>query len=69
MKLTRGTYEGASDFAKFDRPTEEMTREHMKCLLDNILDLASPGRRGSKVLFEWLALAEENAEHEMSIVQ
>ena len=67
MKLTRGTYEGASEFAKFDRPTEEMTPLQMEYLLDSILERATPGLPNADLIFAELAIAEENARCDMRL--
>lgn len=62
MKLIKGTYEGASTFASFDKPVQEMTLEETRGLLQHILFLAMPG--GSKhadLVYRELAIAEQTA--------
>lgn len=61
MKLKRGNYDGASEFAYFDKPLEAMTQEEMKCLLEHILHLASPGDPDWAEFYDRLALAERLA--------
>lgn len=61
MKLTKGTYEGASTFAQFDKPVHEMTIDEARGLLEHILFLAMPGARHAKLMFDLLAIAEQTA--------
>ena len=61
MKLKRGTYPGASEFAYFDTPVEKMSAEEMRGLLQCILHRASPGELNAELVFRELEIAEENA--------
>lgn len=61
MKLKRGTYPGASEFAFFNATIEEMSIEEMRSLLQCILHRASPGELNARVVFGELAIAERNA--------
>lgn len=61
MKIIRGDYPGASEFAYFDADLHAMSPEAMRCLLTHILHQASPGHTHAGVVFEALSWAESNA--------
>jgi len=68
MKLEKGTYEGASTFAQFDKKITEMTNHQRGSLLEFILQVASPtGEHQGKMtfnekdIFSALQLAEQLA--------
>lgn len=59
MKLRKGNYPGASTFAYFDKPTENMTRKEMQSLLECILHRAMPGEQHAALMERELAIAEQ----------
>ena len=59
MKIKRGSYAGASEFAEFDVPVCMMSKEQMVALLSAILHRAMPGEQHSRVVYQELAIAEE----------
>jgi hypothetical protein len=61
MKTKRGNYDGASEFAYFDKDVQQMTENEMRSLLQFILHEAAPGEQDFDVVFEHLARAEEKA--------
>ena len=61
MKILRGNYPGASEFAFFDASLNTMSPEEMRCLLTHILHQASPGHTHAAAVFEALSWAESNA--------
>jgi hypothetical protein len=62
MKLVRGNYEGASEFAQFDAgPVEKLTAPQTRALLAQILFLASPGYDNHERNLAMLSLAEDIA--------
>lgn len=61
MTTTRGTYPGASEFARFDKPIHEMTLDECHALLTFILHEASPGSNNATAVYRALEVAEENA--------
>jgi hypothetical protein len=62
MKITRGNYDGASEFAQFDKSLDCMTPNEIRCVLEHILHLASPGVSGvSHLIYGQLTLAEQLA--------
>jgi hypothetical protein len=58
MKIKRGSYPGASDFAEFDIPVVLMSREQKEALLSAILHLAMPGEEHCDVVYRALEIAE-----------
>ena len=61
MKLKRGTYPGASEFAYFDVPVGQMRKSYMRALLECILHRAATGERNAEVIFRELEIAEVNS--------
>lgn len=61
MKTKRGDYEGASQFAYFDKDLQRMTEHEMRSLLHFILHEAAPGEQDCDIVYEHLARAEEKA--------
>lgn len=59
MKLHRGNYDGASEFAYFDKPVNKMSLEECRGLLETILHQASPGMTHHAAMYEALGWAEE----------
>lgn len=59
MKIKRGSYAGASEFAEFDVPVSVMSREQMAALLGAILHRAMPGEKHCDVVYRALEIAEE----------
>lgn len=59
MKTARGDYEGASEFAYFDKPVQHMTIEECRSLLTCILHRAMPGEDNAKVVYRELEIAEQ----------
>jgi len=60
MRLVRGDYPGASEFAHFDQSIYRMNEEELRSLLSAILNRASPGEENAAMLYRELQLAEEN---------
>ena len=61
MRVVRGDYPGDSEFAKFDRDLESMSPDEMRCLLEGLLLMASPGECCGVVLRGMLECAERRA--------
>lgn len=61
MKLQRGDYPGASEFAYFDKALDQMTPAQMRFLLEFILHEASPGASYATCTFRALEMAEAKA--------
>jgi len=61
MKLIRGTYDGASEMAYFDKDIAAMSPLEMKRLLECILHGAATGEDHAQIMFYELARAEEAA--------
>jgi hypothetical protein len=59
MKIVRGNYPGASEFAFFNRDVREMNLEECRGLLECILQRAMPGENNADVMYHELELAEE----------
>ncbi len=59
MKIKRGSYAGASEFAEFDVPVCLMSKEQMAALLGAILHRAMPGEQDYYVVYQALEIAEE----------
>ena len=59
MKIKRGSYPGASEFAEFDVPVCLMSQEQMAALLSAILHRAMPGEEHCDVVYQALEIAEE----------
>ena len=59
MKIKRGSYAGASDFAEFDVPVILMSREQKEALLIAILHRAMPGEEHCDVVYQALKIAEQ----------
>ncbi len=67
MMIKRGTYDGASEFAYFDKPTTEMSLVECRELLDHILQRAMPSEDPDGWMFGELQIAEENCQEGISI--
>jgi len=63
MKLQRGNYPGASEFAHFDRSLDTMSPAEMRQLLEHILYQAAPGHPHAAAVFEALSWAESDFAH------
>ena len=61
MRIVRGDYPGASEFAKFDRDLETMSPDEMRGILELLQLMASPGERSSLIVREILEAAERRA--------
>lgn len=59
MKVKRGDYPGASEFAYFNRDVREMSLEECRGLLECILHRAAPGMDNADLMFKELAIAEQ----------
>ncbi len=59
MKIQRGDYEGASQFAYFDKPVDRMTPDECRSLLACILFAAMPGAQDSEIVYHALEVAEQ----------
>lgn len=59
MKVHRGDYEGASRFAYFDKPVQDMNLEECRGLLMAILHRAMPGEDNAELVYKELAIAEQ----------
>jgi hypothetical protein len=61
MKIRRGDYSGASEFAYFDKDIYSMSADEARSLLQFILHEAAPGEQDASIVYEHLARAEEKA--------
>ncbi len=59
MKIPRGDYDGASQFAYFDKPVNDMTLDECRSLLMAILHRAMPGENNASVVYRELEIAEQ----------
>lgn len=59
MKIIKGDYPGASTFAQFDKPVNQMTLKECQGLLEQILFRAMPGENNAEIMFKELELAEQ----------
>lgn len=59
MKIHRGDYEGASRFAYFDKPVDQMNIDECHELLMAILHRAMPGEDNSEIVYKELGIAEQ----------
>jgi len=59
MIIKRGNYEGASEFAHFDKPTTEMNLTECRELLDQILWQAMPSMDPDGRVYRVLERAEQ----------
>ncbi len=58
--IKRGTYDGASEFAYFNKPTTEMSLVECRELLDQILQRAMPAEDPDGRMYRSLEIAEQN---------
>lgn len=58
MRTRRGDYDGASEFAYFKRPVQEMDLAECRSLLECILHRAMPGEDNAAVVYRALEIAE-----------
>ncbi len=59
MKIKRGSYAGASEFAEFNVPVDRMSKEQMVALLGAILHRAMPGEQHCDLVYQELEIAEQ----------
>jgi hypothetical protein len=59
MKIKRGIYPGASEFAYFDKDVHEMNLEECRALLECVLHRAMPGETNSEIVYRELSIAEQ----------
>lgn len=59
MKIKRGDYPGASEFAYFDKDVREMDLEECRSLLEHVLHRAAPGHDNAEMVYRELSIAEQ----------
>lgn len=67
MIINRGTYDGASQFAYFDKSTAEMSLVECRQLLDHILLRAMPAEDRDGRMFRSLEIAEQHWKEGISV--
>jgi hypothetical protein len=67
MMIKRGTYDGASRFAYFDKPITEMSLVECRELLEHILLRAMPAEDRDGRMFRSLEIAEQTCKEGISI--
>ncbi len=65
--IKRGTYDGASEFAYFNKPITEMSLVECRQLLDHILLRAMPAEDRDGRIFRSLEIAEQKWKEGSSI--
>jgi len=69
MKIIRGDYPGASEFAYFDKDVHAMTLEECRSLLECILHRAAPGDPNSQLVYRELEIAEQCHKEGWAVVE